>query len=81
MKWQKNVVLKDKTDKFYDKRHRATRAVAPATKAVFTVRGLARTYLAALKDKIPDTFTNAAVDNQTRSLGSHTFQRGMRGHD
>ena len=55
--WQKDVVHKDKMDKFYDKRHRrrAIRAMAPRRKHVSTVRGLARTYLAGLKDKIPSS--------------------------
>ena len=49
-------------------------------KAVSTVRGLARTNLAVLKDKktvLPrdDTRTDAAVDNQARSVCSGTIQR------
>ena len=49
-----------------------------AGKAVSTVRGLARTFLAVLKRKKPvfrcdDTFTDAAVAHQTRSVGSHTI--------
>ena len=53
-KWQENVVLKYKIGKFYDKchRHRAHQSNGAAEKAVSTVRGLARTYLAVLKDKI-----------------------------
>ena len=52
-KWQDNVVLMDKVGKFYDKchRHRAIRAMAEKT--VSTGRGLAGTYLAVLKNKIP----------------------------
>ena len=47
-KWQNNVVLKDKTGRFCDKCHRHR-----AEKAVSTVRGLAGTYMAVIKDKIP----------------------------
>ena len=55
----------------------------PRRKAVSTVRSLARTCLAVLKDKNPvfrcdDTFACAAVDHQTRSVGSHTIQREKR---
>ena len=44
-KWHKNVVLKEKTGKFYDEchRHRAIRARGAAKTAVSTVRSLART--------------------------------------
>ena len=54
-KWQENVVLKNKTGKFYDKCHRRTaiRAMEQLRKPSPTVRGLARTYLAVLKDKNP----------------------------
>ena len=45
-KWQKNVVLKDKTGKFYDKYHRSHQSNGAAEKAASTVRGLERTYLA-----------------------------------
>ena len=41
-KWQKNVVLRDKTGKFYDESHQSNGA---AEKAVSTVLGLAGTYL------------------------------------
>ena len=55
-KWHKNVVLKEKTGKFYDEchRHRAFRAVAPRRRHS-TVRGLARTCLAAIDHKIAST--------------------------
>ena len=53
--WQKKFVLKDQMGRFYDKchRHRAIRAMEPRRKAVSTERGLARKYLAVLKDNIP----------------------------
>ena len=51
-----------------------------AEKAVSTVRGLAGKYLAVLKDKTKsfDVTTDAAVGNQTRSVGSHATQRERR---
>ena len=53
-KWRENVVLKDKIGKFYDKCHRQShQSNGAAEKAVSTVRGLASTNLAVLKDKIP----------------------------
>ena len=49
----KNVILKDKTGKFCGKCHRQShQSNGGAEKAVSTVRGLARTYLAVIKDKI-----------------------------
>ena len=53
-KWQKNVVLKDKTGKFSDKchRHGAINAKAPRRRrSVSKVRGFARTRLLAIRDK------------------------------
>ena len=77
-KWQKNVVLKDKTGRFCDKchRHRAIRAMEQLRKAVSTVRGLAGTYLGSSQRQNPvfcsdNTFTNASVDDQTRGMDSH----------
>ena len=54
-----------------------------AEKAVSTVRGLARTYLEVLIDKIPvfwfnDTFIDAAVDSRTRSVLAHMLSRERR---
>ena len=47
-------------------------------KAVSTVRGLARTYLAVIKDKIQSfeltTLSDASVDDQTRSMDYHEIQ-------
>ena len=78
-RWQKNAVLKDKIGKFYDKyhRHRVHQSNGAAEKAVSTARGLGRTYLAVLKDKIPsfdsdNTLSDASVDDQTRSMDSHS---------
>ena len=50
-----------------------------AEKAVSTVRRLARTYLAVLKDKNPvfrsdNTLSDASVDDQTCSMDSHSIQ-------
>ena len=80
-KWQKNVVLKDKTGKFYDKchRHRAIRAMEQLRKPSSTVRGPASTYLAVLKEKTrlsqcDNTLSDASVDDQTRSMDSHSIQ-------
>ena len=55
-KWQKNVVLKDKTGRFCDKchRHRAIRAMEQREESrLHSSRGLAGTYLAVINDKIP----------------------------
>ena len=51
----KEVRPEGQDGRFYDKchRHRAIRAMEPRRKAVSTVRGLARKYLAVLKDHIP----------------------------
>ena len=50
-----------------------------AEKAVSTLRGLAETYLAVLKDKNPafgsdNTLSDASVDDQTCSMDSHSIQ-------
>ena len=53
-------------------------------RAVSTARGLARTYLAGSSQRQnpvfrrDDTYIDAAVDNQTRTVGSHTIQRENR---
>ena len=74
-----------KTTKFYDKchRHKAHQSNGAAENAVFTVRGLARTYLAVIKGqnrvfRREAGFTNVAVDHQARCVGSHQTQRAQR---
>ena len=76
-KWQKNVVLYDKTGKFYDKyhRHRAIRARALWRKPsphCSRISGSSQRRNPVFR--CDDTCTDAAVDNQTRSVDSHTIQ-------
>ena len=83
--WQKNVVLKDKTGKFYGKchRHRAIRAMEPLRKPSPQCVRVAGAYLAVLKRQNPvfwsdNTLSDASVDDQTRSVDPHSIQCEMR---
>ena len=81
----KNNILMDKTNKCYDKchRHKAIKAKAPRRNwspqcAVSCSHILGSPQRQNSVFRRDDTFTDAAVDNQTRSLVSHAIQREMR---
>ena len=84
-KLPESVVQKDKIGKFFHecRRHRAIRGLEQAEKAISTVRGLARTYLAVIKNqrslvRFDARHTDVALEHPTRCMGSHSIQRAQR---